>query len=160
MSDPAIISQAIKAAATAHGLDVQLVAAIVMKESSGDTWRARYEPKFFEQYIHGRLLLDFVPDPEIVSIETERTFRATSWGLMQVMGETAREHGFCEDRLILLLDPVIGCQWGCRVFAFMLKSEDGKKEPALLRWNGGADPAYGRSVLELMTSGKAAGLLL
>lgn len=42
-------------------------------------------------------------------------FQKTSWGLMQIMGGTARDLGFAGP-LTDLMDPELGIFWGCRYF--------------------------------------------
>jgi soluble lytic murein transglycosylase-like protein len=67
--------------------------------------------------------------------------------LMQVMGQTAREHEFAAGSLASLCDPAIGLDVGCRVFARKLGAARGKVEQALLFWNGGANRSYPAEVL-------------
>lgn len=74
-----------KAAAVAHNLPPALVCAVAEWESGGwQPFAMRYEPAFERRY-----------DPvDATKQPTEHYARAVSWGLMQVMGETARELGF------------------------------------------------------------------
>jgi hypothetical protein len=51
---------------------------------------------------------------------TEEIARSISWGLMQVMGQVAREHGYVEKFLSALCDPEAGLATGCAVFAAKL----------------------------------------
>src|SRR5579864_7225582 len=76
-----------RATAEAHQLDAALVCAICEQESAWNPWAIRYEPAFFAHYIAPQL------DAGKLSI-TEAQARAISWGLMQVMGQVAREHNF------------------------------------------------------------------
>lgn len=55
---------------------------IIEIESSWNPYAKRYEPAFEARYLKN----SFNP--------TERRLRATSWGLCQVMGQTARELGY------------------------------------------------------------------
>src|SRR5580698_9222850 len=48
---------------------------------------------------------------------TEEIARSISWGLMQVMGQVAREHGFTELFLSSLCEPATGISVGCVVLA-------------------------------------------
>lgn len=101
-------------AAAAHGLDPALVRAVVAAESGGDTFAIRYEPRFFDRYVQS--------DPTVkartpCTLETEKRARATSWGLMQVMGSTARGLGFDRAFLSRLSDPETGLEYGCRYLA-------------------------------------------
>ena len=92
------------AAACARSLDVDpdLVFAIVMTESSGNPFAIRYEPQFYKRYVLPLGLKD----------RTEATGRAISWGLMQVMGQVARERGFDGKYLSELCDPETGLYFG------------------------------------------------
>ena len=100
----------------------------------------RNEPGFYARYIK----------PQIVSLQltnnTEARARAFSWGLMQVVGQTAREHKFAGASLASLCDPATGLDVGCRILAAKLAA-GGNAEQALLLWNGGANPSYPSSVL-------------
>lgn len=104
------IMQYIETAADIHGLPVALVAAIVKTESSFDPAAIRYEPQFYARYILGGMFKPIYP----CSKKTEAHARATSWGLMQVMGQTARERGFSGTFLSELCDPASGLYWGCK----------------------------------------------
>ncbi|MGA7913605.1 MAG: transglycosylase SLT domain-containing protein, partial [Candidatus Acidiferrales bacterium] len=66
-----------------HGVDETLVCAVIEQESAWDTHAMRYEPGFRAHYVAP---LRLPPTEEIA--------RSISWGLMQVMGQVAREHGF------------------------------------------------------------------
>lgn len=108
---PVDLSHMIEAAASAHGLPPRLVAAIVRVESGGNAWATRYEPGFYERYIRDQKTKAF----GAVSVPTEKNARATSWGLMQVMGETARCLGCTLPFLSALCDPATGLDWGCNL---------------------------------------------
>jgi len=70
-----------------------------------------------------------------------------SWGVMQVMGQVAREFGFKEPSLTELCDPATGIEFGCRILAARLARSKGDVSAALLAWNGGADANYPAEVL-------------
>ena len=88
-----------------------LICGVINTESGGDPWAVRFEAAFRAHY---------VPDQCQVfgaSHETERTTRACSWGLMQIMGQVAREYGFKGEFLSELCDPATGMEYGCRHLA-------------------------------------------
>src|SRR5277367_4082004 len=89
-----------------HGLDPALVCAVVEQESAWDAHAIRYEPGFRARYVAP---LGLPPTEEIA--------RSISWGLMQVMGQVAREHGFAGKFLSPLCDPAAGLEVGCAVLA-------------------------------------------
>lgn len=117
-------------------LDGATVCAICERESEWDPWAMRYEPGFRSRYVAP---LGLPPTAEVA--------RSTSWGLMQVMGQCARELGYVE-QLPKLCAPDVGLYWGCREFARKLKEAGGDNlEKALLEYNGGANPAYPYDVM-------------
>jgi soluble lytic murein transglycosylase-like protein len=143
--------------AEAHALWPELVCAIVEQESAWDPWALRYEPAFYDKYIATSLtarrpdrqasrLAAALTSSEIPDDPTESRARAFSWGLMQVMGQVAREHGFT-GALASLCDPAVGLEIGCRVFAAKLAAAEGNVTRALLLWNGAGNQAYPAAVL-------------
>lgn len=126
-----------RATAKKYNLNDALVCAIVEQESGWDTNAWRYEPAFYERYIVPLNL----PDAE------EARQRSTSWGLMQVMGEVAREFGYVGE-LTDLMCQAVGLDWGCKVFAKKLERAHGDTYKALLAWNGGGNPLYANQVTD------------
>ena len=108
-SPPQLVALARKAAA-AQSLDPALVCAVVEQESSWNTWAMRYEPAFFAKYV-ARLYTN----NKITA--SEAYARGFSWGLMQVMGQVAREMGFDGTFLSALCDPEQGLAIGCQAVA-------------------------------------------
>jgi soluble lytic murein transglycosylase-like protein len=155
-----------RAAAESHQLDAALVCAICEQESEWNPWAIRYEPAFYLHYVAPQLAAGQI------SI-TEAEARAFSWGLMQVMGQVAREHNFgvlsstklapnpqsslppqmhspngtVGAPLAQLCDPACGIDVGCTVFAAKLLAAHGDATRALQLWNGGGNPDYAAEVL-------------
>lgn len=130
------IMEYIETAADIHDLPVSLVAAIVKTESSFIPVAIRYEPQFYARYIVGKPITAIPP----CSQDTERTARAMSWGLMQIMGATARERGFRGAFLSELCDPAVGLYWGCAHLVY-LKSQYQKShgtEGVIAAYNAGS----------------------
>ena len=126
--------------ATAHGLEPALVCAVIEQESAWNPWAVRYEPGFLSRYVAplytaGKLSA------------TEAYTRSMSWGLMQVMGQVAREFGFAGTSLPELCDPATGIELGCLILAARLARARDDVSAALLAWNGGANPNYPAEVL-------------
>jgi len=142
MSDivhPEVIELARRMAA-AHGLAPALVCAVIEQESAWNPWAVRYEPGFLSRYVAplytaGKLSA------------TEAYTRSMSWGLMQVMGQVAREFGFAGTSLPELCDPATGIEFGCLILAARLARARDDVSAALLAWNGGANPNYPAEVL-------------
>jgi soluble lytic murein transglycosylase-like protein len=128
-------------ATNAQSLWPELVCAIVEQESAWDAWALRYEPAFYARYVEPQLARGSIAN------EGEARARAFSWGLMQVMGQVAREHGFAGASLAALCDPDTCLAVGCRVLAAKLAAAEGNVARALLLWNGGANPDYAAAVL-------------
>jgi soluble lytic murein transglycosylase-like protein len=128
-------------AAHRHSLWPELVCAVVEQESAWNRWAIRYEADFYDRYIQPQVSRGALTD------ETEARARAFSWGLMQVMGQVAREHGFAGASLGALCDPSAGLDVGCRVLAAKIAAAEGNVPRALLLWNGGDDPRYVEAVL-------------
>lgn len=127
---------AARAAAARHMLDPALVCAVIEQESSWDAHAMRYEPAFRMRYIAP---LGLPP--------TEEVARSISWGLMQVVGQVAREHGFADKFLSALCEPATGAEIGCVVLASKIANASGDLSRALQLWNGGANPNYAQEVL-------------
>jgi soluble lytic murein transglycosylase-like protein len=113
-----------------------LVCAIIEQESAWDAHAIRYEPGFRSRYVAP---LGLPP--------TEEVARSISWGLMQVMGQVAREHGFSGKFLSAPCDPATGLDIGCAVLASKLSASAANVERALELWNGGANADYASQVL-------------
>lgn len=138
MFDPALISVA-KAIAKAEGVDPVLICAMIEQESAWDCWAIRYEPAFMAKYV-GPLYTNHKINA------TEAYARSFSWGVLQTMGQVAREAGF-KGPLPQLCDFTIGVTWGCRVWKKKLESAGGDTAKGLLAWNGGARAEYANEVL-------------
>ncbi|HEX4379311.1 MAG TPA: lytic transglycosylase domain-containing protein [Candidatus Acidoferrum sp.] len=136
---PNLLALAHKAAA-AQSLDPALVCAVVEQESGWNTWAIRYEPAFFTKYV-----APLYTNNKITG--TEAWARGFSWGLMQVMGQVARESGFDGSFLSALCDPENGLAVGCKVLRKKLDAARGDTTQALLAWNGGSNAAYPAQVL-------------
>src|SRR5712664_4319534 len=124
----------------AHGLEPALVCAVIEQESAWNPWDVRYEPGFLSRYVAPLYTAGKMS-------ATEAYTRAMSWGLMQVMGQVAREFGFKETSLSELCDPATGIEFGCRILAARMARAKDDVPAALLAWNGGADANYPAEVL-------------
>jgi soluble lytic murein transglycosylase-like protein len=127
-------------AAAAQSLDPALVCAVVEQESAWNPCAIRYEPLFFAKYVASLYTNNKVS-------ATEAYARGFSWGLMQVMGQVARETGFDALFLSALCDPEQGLAIGCKVLRKKFDATAGDTARALLAWNGGGNPAYAAQVL-------------
>lgn len=94
--------------ANEQGVDPDLVAAIVQTESSGKPCSTRFEPKFRwfnEPKKWARM--------HRITKATEKAHQRTSWGLMHIMGATARDAGF-SGFMPELCSPQVGLEYGVK----------------------------------------------
>ena len=111
-----------------HGLPVDLVTAVVLTESSGQTHAYRHEPAFWRRYLEGK--------PEWDGANPARV--SASYGLMQVMFPVAVEFGYARhDPPEYLFVPLIGLDYGCKVLRERMDWAKGDVRAALASYNGG-----------------------
>lgn len=126
-----------KSIASKYMIDPLLACAVIEQESNWNPYALRYEPAFFAKYVAPLYTNNRVN-------VTEAYARSFSWGLMQVMGQVAREAGY-QGPLPQLCEPEFGIATGCAVLR--KKLEGRKVEDGLLAWNGGANKLYATQVL-------------
>jgi len=126
--------------AISFALDPALVCAVVEQESAWNTFSMRFEPAFFAKYVASLYTNNKVTASEAYA-------RGFSWGLMQVMGQVARESGYDAPFLSAICDPQQGLALGCKVLRRKFDVSGGDTTRALLAWNGGANAAYPAQVL-------------
>lgn len=113
------------------GLEWRVIDAIIHIESSWNPWACRYERQF-----------TYLQEPEKgakkarTSLDTEKTLQKCSWGLMQIMGGTARWLGYTGP-LTALCDPEVGMHWGM-IFFQHLCSEYIKLDDQIAAYNAGS----------------------
>ncbi len=140
MGPPSQLLTLARHAAETRALDPGLVCAVIEQESAWNPWAMRYEPAFFTKYV-----APLYTNNKITA--TEAYARGFSWGLMQVMGQVARESGFDAQFLSSLCDPEQALAVGCKVLRKKFDAASGDTTRALLAWNGGANALYPAQVL-------------
>lgn len=133
--------------ATKWNIDPVLLCALVEHESSWNPWAVRFEPAFEARYIK--------PVNPAMPTTLELT-KAMSFGLGQIMAETAIELGFQGRFMTELCDPDTGLEFAARKLHRCLtihppvKQNDGSLDYglALLAYNGGADMNYPKLVMQ------------
>ena len=140
MNPPSQLLLLARKSATAQSLDPSLVCAVIEQESGWNPWAMRYEPAFFSKYVASLYTNNKIS-------ATEAYARGFSWGLMQVMGQVAREAGFDALFLSALCDPEQGLAIGCKVLRKIFDATAGDTTRALLAWNGGANATYAAQVI-------------
>ena len=131
---PPAIASHIVAVANRHAIPVHLLAAIVAKESSFHPYAWNPEPAYvylydvtkgtrFRALTAGERASE-IPPPDFPRIGGDRDQewwgQQSSWGLAQVMGAVAREHGFRGVFFPELTDPETGLEYAGRFLANLL----------------------------------------
>lgn len=166
-------SEIIAQTATTFKLDAKILTAQVYVESAGNTYAWNPEPTY--KYLWDvRLHRPYraLSNDEISSEHPPNDFpflagdrdqewwgQQASWGLLQIMGAVAREHGFDGPYLVELCDPVVGLTYGANHLATLLDWAKGNITQALCAYNGGKggnliapyrNQAYATKVLSLV----------
>lgn len=142
---------AIESVASRHGLEPDLVEAVCLTESGGNPFAWNPEPRY--RYVvdarNGRPFraltsleaIGKFPPPDFRAIagdaDQEWWGQQASWGLLQVMGAVAREHGFRGPYLTELTDVMVGLHFGCKHLASQLAWAKGDTDRGLRAYNGG-----------------------
>lgn len=116
----------IEHAAKTHGIDADLLEALVLVESGGKADAFRHEPKFWDNYLKD--------DPRFKDKNPRRV--ASSYGLAQCMYTTALQYGFRAEPEMLFL-PDVNLDLGAKILAALLKRFNGNVEKALQAYNAG-----------------------
>lgn len=119
--------------AASHGLDWHVVAAMIMIESAGKPWKARFEPHTEKYTVRVRDSARRLG----ITVDTEKMFQMCSWGMLQIMGFKAREMGYADD-IPKLCHPDLGIEWGCRALKGFLDRYDGIYRHAIAAYNAGS----------------------
>lgn len=113
--------------ATAYHLPSGLLEAQVAVESSGDPLACRFEPRYFDLYLRKNLS---------AKSRAYGPLGAISYGLLQILLETAMEIGFTgrpEDLFV----PITGLTWGAKYLASLLPKVNDDYPSALAAYNAG-----------------------
>ena len=99
----------------------------IQLESSWNPWAVREEPGFYKRYVQ----------PHMTTNQREKWQRAMSYGLLQIMGRTARkELRFDGEYLTELLDPALNLHYGAK-YLRSRAAGDGTWGQRLAAYNGG-----------------------
>lgn len=118
------IKELCKKYAEKYGLDWKLVYAIAQIENRNNQPLARFEPLFYEKYLS-----------KFDISEDEKYLRACSYGLMQVMGQTAIEHGWNEP-FSELFDTEKNLDLACKIIKKLFEKYR-EEELVISAYNGG-----------------------
>ena len=131
------INAAIRKYAALFSVDPILVAAVIWQESKCNIWASKVEENFYNEKIlpRGRRDLSGYVPANLPDIITEKRDRSRSWGLMQLMGETARVLGFRGDYLAGLYEIEVNIEYGCRCLARCLEKANRDQSRGVLPEN-------------------------
>lgn len=133
------------------GVDARLVEAIVVVESGGHPFATKPERHYrwlwdvkqqapFRTLTAEEVARPFAPDdfPTLAGHrDQEWQGQRTSWGLMQIMGAVAREHGYRHPYLAELVRVEANLHLGTKHFAALLRRAQGTEAVALAAYNAG-----------------------
>lgn len=159
----------IDVAARPIGVDPDLIEAITLQESGGNPWAYNPEPRYRYLWnvrtrrpfraLTADELASKAPPPDFPCLagdpDQEWWGQQASWGLMQIMGAVAREHGCDVPYLPQLCEPVLNLSIGCRVVQGLLLWAHGDVALAAGAYNGGKghpNPLYAAKVLAHYTT--------
>lgn len=153
-----ILHRSISQAGGLYNIEPTLIAAIIMQESGGNVAAKRFERAFWEKHLadtpRAKLIGKHPGIGELPSLETERIDRATSFGHMQVLGETARENGYDAQYLSDLgSDIASNVLLGSAYLARCIERKGGIVRLGVLLYNGGGDVEYPDKVQRQIISG-------
>jgi soluble lytic murein transglycosylase-like protein len=103
------LMEAISVWAKKYKLDPNLVRAIIHVESGAGIWKTRFEPETERYVLEPHLYAKKLG----ISIYTEQMAQMHSYGLMQIMGFVAREHGYDDYLSKLTWDWKKNLELGC-----------------------------------------------
>jgi hypothetical protein len=88
--------------------------------------RSDFECRFYERYLRNK--------PEWSGQVPRRV--SSSYGLLQILYPTAREHGFTGEPELLFV-PIVGLEWGAMHLRTLIEWAEGDYIRALAAYNGG-----------------------
>lgn len=136
-----MIAELVNKYALKYDLRPDVVMCIVIQESKGDTFAWRWEEAFWEKNLKGKdrsQLSGWTPKPGTLPTLTDELLqRSCSYGVMQVLGDTARWCAKVQTPFLTsLCDPERGIEAGCKVLSFYLNRAGGDYRAGLKGYNG------------------------
>lgn len=105
----------IREKASVHQLEPELIAAVIQTETGGNTFAVRFERNYKYTFA-----IQELAEQIGCTVDTMERMQKTSYGLMQVMGAVAYEHGLLKEEEkfsrwpTALTLPSLGIEYGCR----------------------------------------------
>jgi hypothetical protein len=126
------------AIASKYALPPALLAAVTQTESRFEPWATRFEPAYPNNPRVRRAAKQWKKThKDLPNLATEIDDRSRSYGLMQVMGETAREQGFAAPNLAELYIPKNAIEHGALLLRKLLDRYHGDTLSAISAYNQG-----------------------
>lgn len=133
------------------GTDARFLRAIVLVESNWNPWAWNPEPRYrylwnvrtqqpFRALTHAQIASEDPPiDFPTMAGDRDQEWwgQQASWGLCQVMGAVAREHGFTRPYLPELCDPESNLMIGAKVLRALVAWSKGDLSQAAAAYNAG-----------------------
>ncbi|MFA6358759.1 MAG: transglycosylase SLT domain-containing protein [Candidatus Omnitrophota bacterium] len=138
----------IESKAAAYKLDPDLVEAHILTESSGKPDATRFEHHFYEHYVLPLGLHD----------QNEARGRATSFGLLQIMGQVARELGY-QGAWSGLMEPSTNLEYGCKKLAKCYKKYAPDLDAGIAAYNSGTPRKKGEEFINQIYVDRVKGFL-
>lgn len=149
------IARAIRVNARRFNFSPEIIASIIWHESAGgQVYAERFEPHWYKRLVpltrDDLKTFGFVP-PAPPGLDQEKRGRSTSYGLMQILGQTAREQGFRGRFMSELFNIETNIFFGCKILNAKRgavirkgrpKSDEELVKKILLAYNGGGNPDY------------------
>ena len=129
----------IDSAAKRNHLPASLVAGVIQEESRFEIWATREEPRYLRnRALHKAAMRWSAAHGGVPNAFTELADRSRSYGLMQVMGETAREQGFAGRYLAELYLPHNSIEHGALLLERLMKRYHNDTLSAISAYNQGS----------------------
>ena len=128
----------IESAARLYSLPPSLIAAVIQEESRFEQFATRHEPGYMRSRSMRRAALAWSRTHALPNTATELADRSRSFGLMQVMGETAREQGFAARYLAEMYLPHNSIDHGAKLLRSLLDRYHHDTLAAISAYNQGS----------------------
>lgn len=136
-----ILYQLIKQKAGENNLDPAIIFGIIATESSFDVHAIRYEANSTNKVLPGKYA-----KINNITVVTESLTQQFSYGLMQVMGSTARWIGYTGP-LPGLFIPEVNLEWGCKYLVYLTTLYVGIPTSMIAAYNAGSARFDSKGVL-------------
>jgi soluble lytic murein transglycosylase-like protein len=128
----------IESSAAKYALPASLIAAVIQEESRFEEFATRHEARYMRSRRVRSAAAAWSRAHGLPSAATELADRSRSFGLMQVMGETAREQGFAARYLAEMYLPRNSIDHGAKLLRTLLERYHNDTLSAISAYNQGS----------------------